>query len=97
MGDQCRECSDTFAADIDGDGVNEILAIEPWHGNNLVWYKATGDLRTDPWERHLIDDTLNRGHSIAAVDVDDDGILEVICGYNGEGTFAPLSSSGSGA
>ena len=85
-----HECSDTFAADIDGDGVNEILAIEPWHGNNLVWYKATGDLRTDPWDRHLIDDTLNRGHSLAAVDVDDDGVLEIICGYNGEGTSLHL-------
>ena len=81
-----RECSDTFAADIDGDGINEILAIEPWHGNNLVWYKPTGDLRTDPWQRYLIDDTLNRGHSLAAADVDADGQLEIICGYNGEGT-----------
>ena len=81
-----RECSDSFSADIDGDGTNEILAIEPWHGNNLVWYKATGDLRKDPWHRHRIDDTLNRGHSLAAVDVDGDGVLEIICGYNGEGT-----------
>ena len=85
-----RECSDAFAADIDGDGINEILGIEPWHGNNLVWYKATGDLPTDPWERHLIDDTLNRGHSLAAVDVDGDGVLEIVCGYNGEGTSLHL-------
>ncbi len=85
-----RECSDAFAADIDGDGINEILAIEPWHGNNLVWYKATGDLRQDPWHRHLIDDTLNRGHSLAAVDIDGDGLLEIICGYNGEGTSLHL-------
>ena len=85
-----RECSDTCAADLDGDGINEILAIEPWHGNNLVWYKATGDLRTDPWDRYLIDDKLNRGHSLAAVDVDADGGLEVICGYNGEGTSLHL-------
>ncbi len=85
-----RPCSDTCAADLDGDGVNEILAIEPWHGNSLVWYKATGDPRTDPWERYLIDETLNRGHAIAAVDVDGDGALEVICGYNGEGTSLHL-------
>ena len=71
-------------------GTNEILAIEPWHGNNLVWYKATGDLRKDPWHRHRIDDTLNRGHSLAAVDVDGDGVLEIICGYNGEGTSLHL-------
>ncbi len=85
-----KACSDTYAADIDGDGVNEILAIEPWHGNNLVWYKVTGDLRSSAWTRYPIDDTLNRGHSIAAVDVDADGVLEVICGYNGEGTSLHL-------
>ena len=85
-----RECSDAYAADIDGDGINEILAIEPWHGNNLVWYKATGDLRRDPWVRYLIDDTLNRGHSLAAVDINGDGALEILCGYNGEGTSLHL-------
>ena len=30
------------------------------------------------------------GHSLAAVDVDDDGVLEIICGYNGEGTSLHL-------
>jgi hypothetical protein len=81
-----RESSETFAIDLDGDGINEILSIEPWHGNELAWYKATGDLRSDAWERHQIDDTLNHGHSLWGGDIDNDGAVEIISGYNGPGT-----------
>ena len=35
-----HEVSDICAADIDGDGETEIAAIEPFHGNTLVVYKA---------------------------------------------------------
>jgi hypothetical protein len=80
------ESSETWAADIDGDGINEILSIEPWHGNELVYYKCEGDIRRGPWKRRLIDATLNRGHSIQALDIDGDGQIELISGYNGEGT-----------
>ena len=80
------ESSETWAADIDGDGINEILSIEPWHGNELVYYKCEGDIRRGPWKRGLIDASLNRGHSIQALDVDGDGQVELISGYNGEGT-----------
>ena len=80
-----QESSEVFTVDIDGDGVNEILSIEPWHGNTLSWYKASGDLRTGQWTRHQIDDTLNRGHSLHGIDVDGDGQVEIISGYNGEG------------
>jgi len=80
-----RESSEVFTVDLDGDGVNEFLSIEPWHGNELVWYKAEGDIRDGKWTRHMIDDTLNRGHSVEGVDVDGDGEIEVIAGYNGPG------------
>lgn len=80
------ESSETWTADLDGDGINEIMSVEPWHGNELTWYKCIGgDLRTGPWERHLIDDTLNRGHSVQCIDIDGDGKMEIVSGYNGEG------------
>ncbi len=34
-----HEVSDIFAADIDNDGENEIITIEPFHGNTLAIYK----------------------------------------------------------
>jgi hypothetical protein len=84
------ESSEVFAVDLDGDGVNEILSIEPWHGNMLAWYKAEGDLRTGRWKRYEIDDTLNRGHALHGLDIDGDGKVEIITGYNGEGTSVQL-------
>lgn len=93
------ESSETWAADIDGDGVNEILSIEPWHGNELVIYKCEGDIRRGPWKRTIVDATLNRGHSIQALDFDGDGRVELISGYNGEGTELSIyrQSGGSGS
>ncbi len=84
------ESSEVFAVDLDGDGINEVLSIEPWHGNTLSWYKASGDLRKGKWVRHQIDDTLNRGHSLHGLDIDGDGKIEIISGYNGEGTSLQL-------
>lgn len=81
-----RESSECWAADLDGDGVKEILSIEPWHGNELVLYHCAGELRQGPWTRTVLDDTLNRGHSVEAVDLDGDGALEIVVGYNGPGT-----------
>ena len=84
------ESSEVFTVDLDGDGVNEILSIEPWHGSTLSWYKVSGDLRKGVWVRHQIDDMLNRGHSLHGIDIDDDGRVEIISGYNGEGTSLEL-------
>ena len=84
------EASEAFAVDLDGDGRVEILAIEPWHGNGLVYYKAEGDLRRGPWRRHLVDDRLERGHALHGCDLDGDGRVEIVCGYNGPGTSLQL-------
>lgn len=78
-----RGSSEVFAVDLDGDGANEILSVEPWHGNDLVWYKANGADSNGHWTRHELDLSLNCGHSLYAGDLDGDGMIEVVCGYNG--------------
>ncbi len=57
-----------------------IAAIEPWHGNTLCWYRAPADPRTPDWERVVIADDLEGGHSLACGDVNGDGLPEIVTG-----------------
>ncbi len=81
-----NDCGNVFVADIDGDGINEILSLEAWHGNELSWYKAPDDLKKGKWQRHVIDDTFNSAHAVCCADINGDGKKEVIAGYRGTGT-----------
>jgi hypothetical protein len=53
-----------------------ICAIEPWHGNQVTVYAP---------ERHVIDDSLLDGHTIATADLNHDGRYEIIAGFRGKG------------
>src|SRR5688572_17053775 len=60
----------------------QLAAIEPWHGNQVVVYRGTGD----KWDqRSVIDDTLVDGHTLVAGDLDGDGVDEIVAGYRGGG------------
>ncbi len=58
-----------------------LATIEPWHGNQVAVYRFG---KTD-WERLVIDDTLNDGHTLLTADLNGDGRDEIIAGYRGQG------------
>lgn len=58
-------------------GKQFFASIEPFHGNMVVIY--TQDDK-GAYQRHVIDDGLANGHAITLVDVDSDGIPEVVVG-----------------
>lgn len=63
-------------------GPHQFLAtVEPWHGNEVVFYRKTWDA----WERRVIDDSLTDGHALLTADLDLDGKDEIIAGYRGSG------------
>ena len=64
---------DIIAADIDGDGKQEIITMSD--RNNLRWYKIPDD-PTKPWIRYDIGPSVHAG--IAAGDIDGDGDLDIV-------------------
>jgi hypothetical protein len=65
------------------DGTRFIAAIEPWHGHQVVLY-TPGEGGGD-WSRRVLDDTLVEGHALVVVDLDADGIDEIVAGWRGGG------------
>ncbi len=103
------EAEDVCAADLDGDGIMEIIGVS-WAefssdpGNKLVYYK---DYLTGPGTMVVIDDNLSGAHSVTAADFDRDGDIDLVASgaskitayrNEGRGSFAsPRLLSGNGA
>ena len=66
-----------------GPGKVFIAAIEPYHGNQVVFY--TPAAKDGPWQRHVLDPTLNEGHALAVADFDGDGVDEIVVGWRAAG------------
>lgn len=57
-----------------------FAAIEPFHGNLVVVY--TRDVQ-GKYQRNVIDNELKRGHGITMLNVDGDGVTEIVAGGGG--------------
>jgi len=73
-----------------------IAAIEPWHGKQVVVY--TQAAKDGPWQRRVLDTTLNEGHALAVADFDGDGMDEIVAGWRAGGgglaLFDPVDATG---
>lgn len=69
-------------------GVPFIATVEPMHGNQIVVYMRPAD-GDGLWTRHVLDDTLKRGHAVWLADVDHDGSDELVIGHSQKGTAEP--------
>ncbi len=59
-----------------GDGF--IATIEPFHGNDLVVYRESGDGK---WARTLLTDAFNQGHALGVGDFNGDGREDIVAGW----------------
>jgi hypothetical protein len=60
-------------------GEQFFASIEPFHGNMVVVYMQDAQHQ---YQRHVIDDALTTGHALTLVDVDHDGMPEIVAGGN---------------
>lgn len=65
-----------------------LATIEPWHGNQVAVYRFG---QTD-WERLVIENSLNDGHTLLTADLNSDGRDEIIAGYRGAGRSVNIYS-----
>jgi len=56
-----------------------VATIEPWHGNQVAVYRQD----KGAWRRQVIDSTITDGHTLIALDTDNDGRDELVAGQRG--------------
>lgn len=76
-----RPCPKCGAGDVAVGARESIASIEPWHGNQVVVYDEADHWRS----RHVIDDTLDNGHTILFADFLRNGRDAIVAGFRGAG------------
>ncbi len=98
--------AEMYAYDVDGDGLNDVITSNAAHDFGLVWYKQTKSNGTIAFERKLImgdkpsDNpygiVFSELHSVALVDMDGDGLKDIVTGktYYSHHKQSPLWDAG---
>ena len=78
--------------DVNHDGRLDLIYGQG-HGYGLYWLEQSGPKEHPTWIRHTIDESFSQSHALALVDIDGDGVPELITGkrYRGHGGDDPGS------
>jgi hypothetical protein len=78
--------------DVNHDGKMDLIYGQG-HGYGLYWLEQAGTPTQRKWIRHTIDESFSQSHALALVDIDGDGIPELITGkrYRGHSGNDPGS------
>ncbi|MFC7021044.1 MULTISPECIES: FG-GAP repeat domain-containing protein [Haloarcula] len=63
--------------DVTGDGRQNVVAGQGINNTDVYWFEMPDDPR-EPWTPHLVTDTFEKYHDLAAGDVDGDGADELV-------------------
>lgn len=78
--------------DVNHDGKLDLIYGQG-HGYGLYWLEQAGTTDHPKWIRHTIDESFSQSHALALVDIDGDGVPELITGkrYRGHSGADPGS------
>ncbi len=83
------------AADLDGDGDNDVVVASDGTTDEIIWYENLGSGSFDT--AALISDAVSDPLDVMAADLDGDGDLEVIVASNGDGSIPWFENLGGGS
>lgn len=82
--------AEMYAYDVDGDGLNDIITSDAAHDFGLVWYQQTKENGKSIFKRNVIMGNkpadnpygvvFSELHSVALVDLDGDGLKDIVTG-----------------
>ncbi|PHR91478.1 MAG: cysteine protease [Blastopirellula sp.] len=75
----------SFVQDLSGDGWPDIIVLGRVHKHAAYWYENPKSQDT-PWKKHFMFERV-RGESPAVTDLNNDGIVELICHWDGQWGF----------
>ena len=64
-----------FAIDVDGDGDIDVLSASAYD-DTIAWYESDGG-SPPSWTTHTVTTSANGAHSVFAIDVDNDGDIDL--------------------
>ena len=78
--------------DVNHDGKLDVIYGQG-HGYGLYWLEQAGTKTSPKWIRHTIDESFSQSHALALVDLDGDGVPELVTGkrYRGHSGADPGS------
>lgn len=78
--------------DVNKDGKLDLL-FGQGHGYGLYWLEQAGTAGHPNWVRHTIDESFSQSHALALIDLDGDGVPELVTGkrYRGHSGSDPGS------
>lgn len=65
--------------DVNADGRVDVVTSSA-HKYGIFWYEQAGDPKAPTWTQHTIDDTWTQAHTLSLVDLDGDGVPELVTG-----------------
>lgn len=69
---------EAFAADLNGDGLPDVVATAYGTGGKLVWFENPGDPKKTPWKMQVLKENWARANQVIVADLNKDGRPDII-------------------
>jgi hypothetical protein len=73
------ECSNMYAADLNGDGLPDIISASA-HQKGIWWHAQTPGKAGSEFQQHVIYDDFSETHAVNYVDINGDGKKDIVTG-----------------